>query len=73
MDQSTQVFNLSPSGHLFVQQIPEDMHTCLPFVIQVTDEATYAHSGVCILQVISCFTDHLSRVLQFLMQAPGAY
>jgi len=35
-----------------MQQIPEEVHTCLPYVIQVIDEATYLHSGVCILQVI---------------------
>ena len=55
-DQSTEVLSFSFSlfswEHLFVQQIPEVVHTCLPFVIQVTDDATYIHSGVCILQVI---------------------
>jgi len=58
-DLSTEVLTcLLPScgfswGHLFIQQIPEEVHTYLPYIIQVTDEATYLHSGVCILQGVT--------------------
>ena len=54
-------------GHLFAQQVPEEVHTCLPFVIQVIDEATYVYSVVCVLQIVIKCVFWAS-----LIQTPGA-